>query len=458
MAWVSRPPPSDVPNGAASVSAMANGAWRTAVAIRWALIAGSTTACNVYDDELLSQARGRRDSAPARDASVTSGNETPPDAGDGDGDSSDGDGDSSDGGADDADEADDAFDEGSDARDAAVDDDDAPDDRPANGDASDDAGPRGAGTDDEDPVAGDGDPSSDDGLGSFDAGPSACDGGTGDSECACGGSRADGDGDGTPDCEDPCPEDPDKAVPGACGCGFPDTANLEGSLFCQALADTLSHRYPFNGNADDAVGDADGTVVGGSLGPTAVTLAGGSSDEHVDLPNDVLNGLTDVTVEAWVTWGGGEPWQRIFDFGSSDGGEGEQGVGLTGFFLVPSASPFNTGLRAELASSEPYSSTIAGAAEDLPLGVVTHVAVVLDDSGDQLSLYQDGQLVATSMMENSLRDIAPVNNWLGRSQHAIDDDFEGTYHEFRIYSAALSAEAIEYSFELGPDAVPLQLE
>lgn len=35
----------------------------------------------------------------------------------------------------------------------------------------------------------------------------------------------DSDGDGTPDCADGCPNDPNKISPGACGCGVPDTLN-----------------------------------------------------------------------------------------------------------------------------------------------------------------------------------------------------------------------------------------
>jgi hypothetical protein len=45
-----------------------------------------------------------------------------------------------------------------------------------------------------------------------------------------------------------------------------------------------------------------------------------------------------------------------------------------------------------------------------------------------------------------------INNWLGRSQYAVDPSFSGTFHEFRIYNVALSAPAIQASFLGGPDA------
>ncbi|MEO8435437.1 MAG: thrombospondin type 3 repeat-containing protein [Pyrinomonadaceae bacterium] len=41
--------------------------------------------------------------------------------------------------------------------------------------------------------------------------------------CGCGVADTDSDGDGTPDCHDTCPNDPNKTNPGTCGCGVPDT-------------------------------------------------------------------------------------------------------------------------------------------------------------------------------------------------------------------------------------------
>jgi hypothetical protein len=40
--------------------------------------------------------------------------------------------------------------------------------------------------------------------------------------CGCGVADTDTDMDGTPDCIDDCPQDPDKTSPGTCGCGVPD--------------------------------------------------------------------------------------------------------------------------------------------------------------------------------------------------------------------------------------------
>ncbi|TAJ18205.1 MAG: hypothetical protein EPO68_08275, partial [Planctomycetota bacterium] len=51
--------------------------------------------------------------------------------------------------------------------------------------------------------------------------------------CGCGVSDADGDGDGTPNCVDGCPADPNKIAPGQCGCGVSDAdSDGDGTADC----------------------------------------------------------------------------------------------------------------------------------------------------------------------------------------------------------------------------------
>ncbi|MFN7116698.1 MAG: thrombospondin type 3 repeat-containing protein [Saprospiraceae bacterium] len=54
--------------------------------------------------------------------------------------------------------------------------------------------------------------------------------------CGCGTPDTDTDGDGTPNCNDLCPNDPNKTDPGACGCGTPDTdSDGDGTPNCNDL-------------------------------------------------------------------------------------------------------------------------------------------------------------------------------------------------------------------------------
>jgi nitrous oxidase accessory protein NosD len=63
--------------------------------------------------------------------------------------------------------------------------------------------------------------------------------------CGCGQPETDTDLDGTPDCIDQCPSDASKTAPGACGCGIPDT-NTDGD----GLADCIDPDDDNDGQSD----------------------------------------------------------------------------------------------------------------------------------------------------------------------------------------------------------------
>ena len=82
------------------------------------------------------------------------------------------------------------------------------------------------------------------------------------------------------------------------------------------MKSALLHRYSFDGTGTavtDSVGAAHGTVVNAQLsGSGTVVLGGGTTDQYVDLPNGIVSSLTNATFEAWITWDGGNGWQRVF--------------------------------------------------------------------------------------------------------------------------------------------------
>ena len=158
-----------------------------------------------------------------------------------------------------------------------------------------------------------------------------------------------------------------------------------------------------------------------------------------------------MTFEAWFTDNGGNGWARLWDFGNSVGGEGNQGGGTSYMFLsVPSG--FN-GVRGayNLGSGE----------EDLDIatrptvGVEHHVVWTQDGNAQTAKIYIDGALAG----ENDSFTFTPaavgstVNDWLGRSQYN-DPYFYGSIDEFRIYSAALSAQQVTQDYLLGPTISP----
>ena len=247
------------------------------------------------------------------------------------------------------------------------------------------------------------------------------------------------------------------------------------------------HRYSFNNEAGsaggatitDSVGGADGVVMGdpddSSFNGTQLSLVGGGSDvaPYVDLPNGLISGLTDMTVESWVTIEGIQNWSRIWDFGSSDPG-GEDGevedvgdtngggtAGLDYIFLSASRAENSIQHRVELRNEDPAGggATTIDFDDDRDLPKEALYTVVYDSDGADLTggpmveVYLDGMLVASGSTDIELGDINDVNNWLGRSNWTNDANFEGSYDEFRIYNYALNQDEVLGNFQAGPNAI-----
>jgi hypothetical protein len=234
----------------------------------------------------------------------------------------------------------------------------------------------------------------------------------------------------------------------------------------------LKHRYSFTGSnatATDSVGNADGTLMNGATqSGGVVNLAGGSTDQYVNLPSGVLFGISAATIEAWASWTGGTSnWQRLFDFGQSDGTNGEQGgTNSTSpyLFFTPRAqatentncnNPTASRPRVALTSAGPSAEYCAFGGAAFPDGTMTHVAVSIDATS--MALYINGTAEGAPVAVGTpLNVVSGYFAWLGRSLFFSDTEFAGTISEFRIYPTARSASQISASASAGPDSVPSQ--
>jgi hypothetical protein len=217
----------------------------------------------------------------------------------------------------------------------------------------------------------------------------------------------------------------------------------------------LKNRYSFNGAAGttaipDSVGSADGTLINGTANSTLtgggqLTLVGNTDEAYVQLPPNILSGLTNATFQAWVTWYGqseGGTYQRIFDFGTNFNGSG---VNYT--YLTPDAggTTLQWGLN-------------VGGEQDVaaPLLTVSNevcVTVSYNASAQSASLFLNGRKLATATVTKQLSAIANSYNTLGQSEFFADSYFAGDYDEFRIYSGAESDFQIAVDAAAGPDNV-----
>jgi hypothetical protein len=239
-----------------------------------------------------------------------------------------------------------------------------------------------------------------------------------------------------------------------------------------AIQADLVHRYSFNEASGttvrDSVGTANGELKGTGgyfSGDGQLILPGGTGSAaepeliagYVDLPNHIINVLDKISIEAWVTWQGVGAWQRIFDFGTSAGGE-EVSNGEGNYLFLSPAGDANLrfAVRDPATGAEPTQLT-AGA--PLESGSPVCVTVTYDPAANLARLYSNAVLLVTGPAPVALKDINDVNNWLGRSQWN-DGMFEGYYDEFRIYNSVLDPVQVAASFVSGqaqPSTDPAKL-
>jgi len=238
---------------------------------------------------------------------------------------------------------------------------------------------------------------------------------------------------------------------------------------------TPVHRWSFDNAAGDAtgaviadlIGGADGVVQGAGAvftGEGGLDLPGGSSSTqaYVDLPNGLISGLTDLTIEGWVTINNTNAWARIFDFGTGTLGEltspGGNAQGTSYFMLTAYLGTNPNSQRLEI--DDGVTAYTFDLNHNSPsIGTPLHFAVTYKadstNGGGFITYYRDGVATAISNAVTSiaLEDIVDNNNWLGRANWTSDANLDGTFHEFRIYAEALSAEWIHSSFLRGPDKI-----
>lgn len=209
----------------------------------------------------------------------------------------------------------------------------------------------------------------------------------------------------------------------------------------------LVNRYTFDETpgstiAYDLYAGMDGTLEGtAQFTGTEVNLDGASG--LVSLPAGLISGLTDMTIEAWVTWRGGAANQRIFDFGSSDGTSGLSYVAL---------SPSGPGGKLRwVASTNGAGAEVAldGLAA-LPVGTQVHVAVCYHPSAGQVALYVNGKRVATAAASLPLAAVADTHNVLGKSQYSAHPFLNARLNDLRISDTALTTPEVAASAAGGP--------
>jgi hypothetical protein len=204
---------------------------------------------------------------------------------------------------------------------------------------------------------------------------------------------------------------------------FPNPTNTDWTAF-----------YSFNNGATDSNGYFNGTLKNGA-GTVADSIRGSvlnlnGVNEYVGLPAGIGAMRT---FSAWVKWGGGNDWQRIFDFGVND----------TSYAMLTTKA--NSGeLRFEITPNGSAETRDLDSPNPMPANVWTHLAVALD--GWQAVMFVNGRAVAVNASVNLLpSDVAGGANYFGRSQFSGDPYFNGQMDSMQVSSQTLPIEQITAS-------------
>lgn len=191
---------------------------------------------------------------------------------------------------------------------------------------------------------------------------------------------------------------------------------------------TLAHSYTFDdGTAQDQVGDADGTVNGGTIADSAFIST--TEGDYIILPSEdiALNTYPTITLEAHVMAGENPSWTMLAYFGGSSG---------TNSYWMSiarnddiSRTELNTGGAVNASGDEP------GAGQE------HHYVSVL--SNDTVYWYVDGSLSGKQALasNNMISKISTAGGWLGYGGYS-DPTWLGTVFEFNIYSGQMDAATV----------------
>ncbi len=212
----------------------------------------------------------------------------------------------------------------------------------------------------------------------------------------------------------------------------------------------LIHRYSFNETsgtvAHDSVGGAHGTLNGSAVfnGKGQVVL-NGTSGTYVSLPGNLLAGLSNVTIEAWITNAVSPDNVALFSF--DDGLQDGVGGGYLRYVLHDQGNGRNF---MELASSggSPLIPGFPGLG-----GQLGHVVCVYNPSAGMALIYTNGVLEISHAVSISLTNVSLDAAALGRSPWSNDPWLAGAVDEFRIYSGQLLPADIAATQIVGPNAL-----
>ncbi|MGC5167531.1 family 43 glycosylhydrolase [Luteimicrobium sp. DT211] len=198
--------------------------------------------------------------------------------------------------------------------------------------------------------------------------------------------------------------------------------------------------YPFDETSGTVAHDASGHGRDAELMNGAVPSAGGvtldGTDDYVDLPDDVLAGLTSATVsvDVKIDASQGTPY-FVYGLGNTSAGAGNG-------YLFTTGDSYRTAIASGSWTTEQNTSS----SSNLPRGAWKQLTYTLDAAKHTATVYLDGVQVAQNtgitLTPGEIGNGHTVANYVGRSLYSADKYLKGQVRDFRIYDRALTASEV----------------
>jgi hypothetical protein len=243
------------------------------------------------------------------------------------------------------------------------------------------------------------------------------------------------------------------ALIGTTGIGAPAFAGAPPPTECTIPPNNMVGWWPGDGDADDIIGDNDGTEQNGASYDSGKVNHGFSLDGSDDFVNatdsDSLDITGEITIDAWINATTTDIYKTIVAKGNAtDGNTINYGLQILGS-SVESVSDGT--LRFFVFDGTNYD--FDDSSTPINSDVLTHVAVTFNATadGNNLEFYIDGVSAGSGSIT---QDMTPNDDALdiGRHNHKISGDsqyFDGVIDELEIFDRVLSSSEIEAIHDAG---------
>ena len=238
------------------------------------------------------------------------------------------------------------------------------------------------------------------------------------------------------------------------------TLLIAGLLFAQGVdpgTENLTHAWTFNdGSANDYVGGAHGTLMGGEDYGEA-EIADGSlfttyPEQWMELPADqiAINEYTEITCSLWFysVENANTTYTMFVYFGDT-----LAGMGVNYYFVTPARGDDKSraAISCNVLTSTPWSGETGADGLELDDGARHNMVSTL--TNDSISLYIDGELAQITPLDtnNHISRISTKFAYIAKSGYSGDPTWMGEILDFKIYNKTLSAEEVEFVYNAGPD-------